>query len=146
MIVVQTLRVGAWDDGARSPALRAPPVNTLNALRLFPVFLCLALLTTHFYRAQAWIPFALTIALLPLLFLRAPWAARILQAALAIGSLEWLRAAAVLVALRQSMGLPYTRLAIILGAVALATGLAALIFQSKSIRARFGFPAADPPG
>ncbi len=118
------------------------PVDTLNALRLMPVFIALAILAAHFYRAHAWVPFGIAIALLPLLFARAPWAARVLQAALAIGALEWLRTAAALVALRQSMGLPYTRLAIILGFVAVGTGLAAFIFQARPVRARFGFPAA----
>ena len=110
----------------------------MNALRLLPVVIVLAILAAHFYRAYAWIAFGVTIALLPLLFIRAPWAARVLQAALAIGALEWLRTAAVLVAARQSMGQPYTRLALILGAVALATGLCALIFHWRPVRRRFG--------
>ena len=110
----------------------------MNALRLMPVFVALAVLAAHFYRAHAWVPFGITIALLPLLLARAPWAARVLQAALAIGALEWLRTAAALVALRQSMGLPYTRLVIILGVVAVGTLLAAFIFESRPVRARFG--------
>lgn len=117
----------------------------MNALRLLPVAVALAVLAAHFYRAQAWVPFGITVGLLPLLFVRAPWAARVLQAALAIGALEWLRTAAALVALRQSMGLPYTRLAIILGAVAVATALAAFIFQSRPVRDRFGFRDGGPP-
>jgi hypothetical protein len=110
----------------------------LNALRLLPVFLALGVLAAHFYRGALWIPFGLTVALLPLLFIRAPWAARTLQAALAIGALEWIRTAAALISLRVSMGMPWTRLAIILGAVALATGLCALIFQSRAVKLRFG--------
>jgi hypothetical protein len=53
--------------------------------------------------------------------------------------------AAVLVAMRQSMGQPYTRLAIILGVVALATGLCALLFQWRPLKARFGLAANRPP-
>lgn len=116
----------------------------MNAIRLSPVVIALALLAAHFYRAQSWVPFGIVVALLPLLFIRAPWAARVLQAALAVGAVEWLRTAAVLVAMRQSMGQPYTRLAIILGAVAAGTALAAFIFQSRPVRARFGFPAREP--
>jgi ABC-type methionine transport system permease subunit len=118
----------------------------LNALRLLPVVLALAILVAHFYRAAAWVPFGVTIALLPLLFIRAPWAARVLQAALAIGAIEWLRTAAALIAVRQSLGQPYTRLALILGAVALATGLCALIFQWRPVRTRFGLAPARGPG
>lgn len=102
----------------------------------------LGILAAHFYRAQAWIPFGATIALLPLLFIRAPWAARVLQAALVAGALEWVRTAAALVALRQSTGQPYTRLVLILATVALATGLCALLFQWAPLRARFGIGTA----
>lgn len=115
----------------------------MNALRLLPVALVLGILAAHFYRALAWVPFGITIALLPLLLVRAPWAARVLQAALAIGAVEWIRTAAALIAIRQSMGMPYTRLALILGAVALATGLCALIFQWRPVRERFGLAAAN---
>jgi hypothetical protein len=120
------------------PERRASPETALNALRLLPVVLMLGVLAAHFYRGFAWVPFGVTIALLPLLFIRAPWAARALQAALALGALEWLRTAAALIALRQATGQPYARLAIILGAVALATGLCALIFQWGPVRARYG--------
>jgi len=109
----------------------------LNALRLLPAALMLAVLAAHFFRAQAWVPFGVTVGLFPLLFARAPWAARVLQAAFALGALEWIRTAAALVAMRQSMGQPYTRLAVILGAVALATAACVLLFQWKPVRERF---------
>ncbi len=119
------------------PDPRARPETALNALRLLPVVLVLAILAAHFYRAAEWAGFGATVALLPLLFVRASWAARVLQAALVLGALEWLRTAAALIAVRQSMGQPYTRLALILGAVALATALCALLFQWKPLRERF---------
>lgn len=112
-------------------------------MRLLPVIIALAVLAAHFYRSQYWIAFGITFAFLPLLFVRAPWAARALQAALVAGAVEWLRTAAALIALRQSMGQPYTRLALILGGVALATGLCALIFRQRPVKARFGL--APPP-
>lgn len=124
------------------PDRRASPEIALNAVRLLPVALVLGILAAHFYRGAAWIPFGVTIGLFPVLFIRAPWAARVLQAALAIGALEWIRTAAALVAVRQSMGQPYTRLAIILGGVALATALCALIFQRRPVRERFGMQGA----
>jgi len=118
----------------------------LNALRLLPVVLAFGVLAAHFYRAYAWVPFGITIGLLPLLLVRAPWAARVLQGALVLGALEWLRTAAVLIAMRQSMGQPWTRLAIILGVVALATGACALLFQWRPVRERFAMVKADQPG
>jgi hypothetical protein len=119
------------------PDPRTGPETALNALRLLPVVLVLAILAAHFYRAQAWVPFGVTVGLLPILFVRAPWAARVLQAALVVGALEWIRTAAALVAMRQSMGQPYTRLALILGAVALATAACAFLFQWRPVRERF---------
>lgn len=113
-------------------------VAAMPALRLVPVVLVLGVLAAHFYRAFAWIPFGITVALLPFVLIRAPWAARVLQAALVIGALEWIRTAAMLVAMRQSLGQPWTRLALILGAVALATGLCALLFRTRALRAHFG--------
>jgi hypothetical protein len=118
----------------------------VNALRLLPVAIVLGILAAHFYRAWAWVPFGIAVALLPLLFIRAPWAARVLQAALLAGALEWLRTAATLVAMRQSAGQPYTRLAIILGAVALATAACALIFQWRPVRERFGLARDERAG
>jgi hypothetical protein len=109
----------------------------LNALRLVPVALALAVLAAHFYRAQSWILLGVTVALGPVLFIRAPWAARVLQAALLAGTVEWLRTAAVLIAVRQSFGQPYARLAAILGTVALLTALCALLFQWRPLRERF---------
>jgi ABC-type methionine transport system permease subunit len=128
------------------PDPRVGPETALNAVRLLPVAIVLAILAAHFYRAQAWVPFGVTVGLAPLLFVRAPWAARVLQAALALGALEWLRTAAALVALRQSMGQPWTRLALILGAVALATAACALIFQWRPVRERFRVGKAGHPG
>ncbi len=118
----------------------------MNALRLLPVLLALAVLAAHFYRAQSWVPFGVTIGLAPLLLVRAPWAARVLQAALVLGALEWLRTAAVLVAMRESMGQPWTRLALILGGVALATAACALLFQWRPVRERFGIGRTGHPG
>ena len=88
----------------------------------------------------------MAIALLPILFIRAPWAARLLQAALLLGAVEWIRTAAALIAIRQSMGQPFARLAVILGAVALATGLCALLFQWRPLRRRFGIDRERDPG
>ncbi len=128
------------------PDPQTGPGTALNALRLLPVVLAFGVLAAHFYRAYAWVPFGITIGLLPLLFVRAPWAARLLQGALLLGALEWLRTAAVLIAMRQSMGQPWTRLAVILGVVALVTAACALLFQWRPVRERFAMGKADHPG
>ena len=43
-------------------------------------------------------------------------------------------------AMRMSLGQPYLRMALILGAVALLTGLAALVFESQALRTRYRLP------
>jgi len=113
------------------------------ALRLAPVALAAALLAAHFYRAGALVPLFATLVAGAMLFVRRPWAARGLQAGLVLGALEWLRTLALLVQARQATGQPYLRLALILGAVALATALAALVFRSRAVRARFDRPPLD---
>jgi hypothetical protein len=99
--------------------------------------LALLLLATHFFRA-GWAPAAgLCAALVTLLFVRTPWAARILQVALAIGALEWLRTAWVFAAARATVNQPYARLLVIIGAVAALTALAAWIIGHRALRGHF---------
>jgi len=107
--------------------------------RLLLPLLALLLLAAHFYRA-GWLPLAaLCVALTPLLAVPRPWAARTLQLALVLGTLEWLRTLAGFAAMRAALGQPYLRLALILGAVAAFTALAAWIFQHRTLRAHFRF-------
>jgi len=106
-------------------------------VHLVPVVLAALLLAAHFYRAGDVALAALTLAALVLLSVRRPWAARALQAGLAIGAMEWLRTLAAFAAMRMASGQPYARLALILGAVALVTALAALAFETRAMRARY---------
>jgi hypothetical protein len=108
---------------------------------LVPAALAALLLAAHFYRADALWGVALATALFALLFVRKPWSARVVQAGLVLGTLEWLRVLAAFAAVRLSFGQPWLRMALILGAVALLTALAALAFESKPLRARYRLPS-----
>ncbi|HRH88515.1 MAG TPA: hypothetical protein PLO41_16840, partial [Rubrivivax sp.] len=130
-----------WDH-----AFPLAPVRPVNALKLLAPVLALAVLAAHFYRAGLWLAVGGVAALAALLFVRSPWAARTLQVALVAGAVEWIRSAAELVALRESMGQPWTRLALILGGVALATAACALLFQWRPVRERFGIGRTGHPG
>lgn len=99
--------------------------------------LALLLLGAHFFRAGLVPVAAACVALLALLFVRTAWAARVMQGALALGVLEWLRTAWVFASARAVAGQPYIRLLVILGGVALITALAALLLQSKTAREHF---------
>lgn len=102
--------------------------------------LALWLLAAHLFRAGLW-PLALASALLPLLLaLPRAWCARLVQAVLLVGALEWLRTLSALAAMRISGGQPWLRMAAILGTVAVLTGLAALVFRSRRLRTRYRLP------
>jgi hypothetical protein len=73
-----------------------------------------------------------------LLFLRKHWVPRLFQGLLILASLEWLRALYFFAAMRIAWDQPWTRLAVILGAVALFTLLSGLVFQSARLRAYYG--------
>jgi len=96
--------------------------------------LALLLLAAHFYRAGL-VPLTVLCAMLiGLLFVRAAWAVRVLQAVLALGALEWLRTAWVFAAARAAQGQPYGRLLAILGTVAAVTAVAALLLPGRALR------------
>jgi hypothetical protein len=109
----------------------------MNLLRLLPVVLSFLLLGAHFYRAGLEIAAVLCLALPFLLFLRRTWVPRLLQVLLLLGALEWLRSLYVLAAMRIAFEQPWTRLAFILVAVALFTGLSGLVFRNRKLRARY---------
>jgi hypothetical protein len=102
--------------------------------------MALLLLGAHFFRAGL-VPLTVAcLALLALLFVRTAWAARTLQAAFALGTLEWLRTAWVFASARAVAGQPYARLLVILGGVALFTALAAIVLKSRVARQHFRLP------
>lgn len=114
----------------------APP-DTMTALLLFAPALALAVLAAHFYRAAAWPLLLVCLLLIALLGLRRAWVARLLPWLLLAGSLEWLWTLALLVQQRLALGLPWLRLALILGLVALLTAAAALVFRNARVRQHF---------
>jgi hypothetical protein len=109
----------------------------MTALLLLPPVLAFALLAAHFYRAGVYAGAVASVVLILLVVVRRPWAARVIQAALLLGSLEWLRSTIELVQMRSAMGAPYLRLAIILGGVCLFTALCALVVRTSRLKSHF---------
>ena len=109
----------------------------MNVLKLIPVFLSFALLAAHFYRAGHTALTMLCIAVLFLLLLKKSWVPRVFQLLLIAGALEWLRTLYFIAAVRMAIEQPWTRMAAILGGVALFTALSGLVFQSRTLRARY---------
>ncbi|MHB1343237.1 MAG: DUF6508 domain-containing protein [Thermoleophilia bacterium] len=102
------------------------------------VVVALLLLAGHSLRSFD-LPFVLIFALLPLLlFVRRPWAARVVQAALLFGVLEWVTATVRILGERRATGEPAGRMLVIMGGVVGFTLLAALLLESAGPRRRFG--------
>jgi len=107
-------------------------------LQLLPVMLSLLVLGAHFLRGGNVVLVVLVLVGIGLLGLRRPWVARLVQAALVLGALEWVRSLVQLTGQRMQEGQPATRLVLILGSVALFTLLSALMFRTTRLRLRFG--------
>jgi hypothetical protein len=109
----------------------------VTLVRLLPVVLATWLLGAHFFRSGS-VVLAACSALAPaLLFVKRSWVARGAQAFLALAAMEWFRTMALLVGERQRLGLPVTRLSLILGGVAVLTLASALVFRGAALRKRY---------
>ena len=109
----------------------------MTALLLTPTVLGLLLLAAHFSRAGLTVVALACLLLLVLVPLRRGWASWVLQAALLLGAVEWVRTTAVLSGVRHQMGMPAGRLVVILGTVALVTLAAAALHWTPRLRARY---------
>jgi len=109
----------------------------MNFIKLLPAILSLLLLGAHFFRAGSMVLVLVFVTILIIMLIRRSWVARLAQAVLVIGGVEWIRTLLVLVKMRQAAGEPWERLALILGGVALFTVCSALVFRFKSLRERY---------
>lgn len=105
--------------------------------RLIMPILSLAVLGASFMRAGNEMAVAGCVGLVLLLAFPRPWSARLAQAVLVLAALRWVWLAWVIGTTRAAMGIPYTRMALILGAVALFTLLSALVFHSEPLRRHY---------
>ncbi len=110
----------------------------MNFLRLLPVTLSFFLLGAHFYRAGLVPLTVLCVAILFLLVLRKNWVPRLFQVLLLVGAVEWRSTLYFFAAMRIAWGEPWTRLAVILGTVALLTALSGLVFKSRKLKGFYG--------
>ncbi len=114
-------------------------ISMKNVLLFLPILLSLAMFAAHFLRYGNFLLVAAILGLAALLLVRRPWVARLTQFVLAVAAVEWLRTLAMLVQARAAVGEPYLRLAIILGVVAALAMVAALLFQTKALKAIYRF-------
>ena len=109
----------------------------MNFLRLLPVFISFLLLAAHFVRAGQTVFAFIGLFLLLLLLIRKSWVPWVMQVALLLGAVEWLRTLYFVAQMRIEFDMPWMRMAIILGAVALFTAFSSLVFRSKALRNRY---------
>jgi hypothetical protein len=98
---------------------------------MIPAVLSLLVLGAHFLRQGQTLLLVISVALIGLLAVPRRWALRVLQAALVLGAVEWIRTLIVLFQIRGEMGMPVTRMVIILAAVALFTAASALVVPTN---------------
>lgn len=118
----------------------------MKALSLATIVLSLVVLGAHFLRYGNAIGVAASLGLIGLLVLRRAWVARLIQAALVIGAVEWIFTLYDLVQMRVAQGAPFGRMVIILGAVAVITAGSALIFQTRAMKQRYRIDSGDGAG
>lgn len=109
-----------------------------KVLLYVPIVLSLVVLGAHFMRYGNTIGVVGAIVLIGLLVVRRPWVPRLVQVALIVGALEWVRTLYMLVQARMALGQPATRMVVILGIVALVTFVSALLFQSSTLKKIYG--------
>jgi uncharacterized membrane protein len=102
------------------------------------VALTLALLGAHYLRYGNELGLAASLILIGLLFLRSAWVARVIQAALVLGAIEWAHTLYELLQMRMAHGAPMARMAAIIGSVIGITLASALLFQTKTMKRTYG--------
>lgn len=116
--------------------------SLLDVLLAVPAVLSALVLAAHFLRGQSLTGVAVALLIIPLVMVPRMWARRMAQVMLVLGSLEWLRTMWALMHLRQEIGQPWQRMAIILGSVAAFTLLAAVLLAVRPVPVP---PVPDPP-
>jgi hypothetical protein len=106
-------------------------------LRLAPVILCYLLLAAHFFRGGNLLAVAVCLFLPLALTVPRRWAARLVQAGLLLGAVEWIRTLVAIASRRETLGEPWVRMAVILGAVAAATLVSILVFRGRAVREHY---------
>ena len=106
----------------------------MKVLFFILLVLSLVVLGAHFLRYDNEAGVAASLAPIALLFVKKPWAARVVQVVLVLGAIEWTHTLYELLQLRFAQGMPTTRLVIILGAVIVLTAASALLFETQTMK------------
>ena len=109
----------------------------MNCVKLLPVVLSCLVLGAHYLRVSE-LGVVMLWASVPLvLLLRRQWVPLVVTGMLLWGGYVWLDTAVALVALREAQGLPWTRMALIMGGVAVFSAASPLAFLTEGLRRRY---------
>ena len=111
-------------------------------VRLIPAVLSLLTLGAHFLRRGQIPVCVLCVGLCVLLAWRRAWVPMLVQAALVVGTVEWLGTTVLLTRARAHEGGPVLRLVLILGFVTAFTAASAWLVGSRRVRAHYTTPAS----
>lgn len=101
---------------------------------LSPVILSCLLIGAHFLRAGSAV-FVFVSAVVPaFLFVPRRWAARLVQIFLVLATFEWLRTLFAYIGVYERIGQSWTRMAIIIGSVAVFTLCSNFVFMGKRVK------------
>ncbi len=110
----------------------------LIIFQLMPVIISALLIGAHFLRSRNHVFVIICLALPFVLLIRKRISVRIVQFGLLLAGIEWVRTIFILASARADMGLPWTRLTIILGIVACFTVASAFVFSAKTLKQIYG--------
>lgn len=106
-------------------------------ITILPIVTSALLSAAHFYRAGALIFTVMSILLPFLLVSKNQWVPKIITLSLLLAAGEWIRTLLVLVERYRAADVPWTRMAIILGGVALFTASSALLFKTSTMKKKY---------
>lgn len=116
-------------------------IHNMNAVKivagLLPVFVSAVLLAAHFLRPGRHLPAIASLAFPFVLLFPRRWAAYLMQIALSLAALGWVWIALKLIVVRQSIGRPWSMLAIILFSVAAFTAASSQVFRFGPLKERY---------
>jgi hypothetical protein len=117
----------------------------MTLLLLAPALISALLLAAHFLRGGNVVLAVAALAATGLAGVRRAWAARALQAGLLLASAEWCRTLLRIGAERRAAGGPWLRMSLILGAAAAVALIAALLYETPRLAARYRLRRAGSP-
>ena len=108
-----------------------------NIIKILPIILCSMLMAAHLGRANMFVLQIISLLIPLILIWKNKFSARTVQLLLIIYGFEWIRTINYYAQIRIAKGEDWSRLAIILGIVALLNFATILVFRSKSMKERY---------